>query len=56
MSKIETQDEAAELRGTDVLDDDYKDLELDLVASSRGRKLGWNKYTIDKVTGFNDYD
>jgi hypothetical protein len=36
--------------------DDFKDIKIDMVASSRGQRLGWNKYTVDKVTGFNDCD
>ena len=41
---------------SDVLVDDYKDLKIEMVASSRGKSLGWNEYAIDKVGGFNDYD
>lgn len=41
---------------TDVLVDDYKDMEIDVVPSTREQRLGWNKYAIDKLTGFNDYD
>jgi hypothetical protein len=37
----------------EVLVDDFKDIKIDMVASSRGQRLGWNKYAIDKVTGFN---
>ena len=33
---------------SDVLVDDYKDLKIEMVASSRGKSLGWNR--------FNDYD
>lgn len=60
MKSKQAEDEV-EVRGTedatsDVLVDDYKDLKIDMVASSWGQRLGWNKYAIDKVTGFNDYD
>jgi hypothetical protein len=41
---------------SDVLVDDYKDMQIDMVESSRGKRLGWNKYTVDKVTGFNEND
>lgn len=41
---------------THVLVDDYKDLEIEIMAGSRGKTLGWNKCTIDKRKGFNDYD
>jgi len=41
---------------TDVIVDDYKDMKIDMLASSRGERLGWNKYAVDKFTGFNDYD
>jgi len=55
------EDEELEMRelGLDedeVLVDDFKDMKIDMVASSRGQRLGWNKYTVDKITGFNDYD
>ena len=55
------QDEAIELREsdqveTDVIVDDYKDMKIDMMTSSRGQRLGWNKYTVDKATGFNDYN
>ena len=32
---------------SDVLVDDYKDLKTDMVASSRGKSLGWNRYDYD---------
>ena len=59
--KSKPEEEALEMREsdqveTDVLVDDYKDMKIDMVASSRGQRLGWNKYTVDKVSGFNDYD
>jgi hypothetical protein len=41
---------------TDAIVDDYKDMQIDMVESSRGKRLGWNKYTVDKVTGFNEND
>lgn len=41
---------------TDVIVDDFKDLKIEMLASSRGKRLGWNKYAIDKVGGFNEYD
>ena len=41
---------------TDAIVDDYKDMKIDMVASSRGKRLGWNKYAVDKFTGFNDYE
>ena len=52
------EDEDLEMRelGLDegeVLINDYKDIKIDMVASSRGQRLGWNKYAIDKVTEFN---
>ncbi len=52
------EDEAVENRSaedttSDVLVDDFKDIKIDMVASSRGQRLGWNKCAIDKVTGFN---
>jgi hypothetical protein len=42
------EDETAELRGTedatsDVLVDDYKDLEIDMMAGSREKTLWWMK-------------
>ena len=50
--KSKHEDEELELREfdqteTDVLVDDYKDLKIDMVASSRGKSLGWNKYAYD---------
>ena len=59
--KSKQEEEAIELKEsdqvkTDVIVDDYKDMKIDMMASSRGQRLGWNKYDIDKVTGFNDYD
>jgi len=59
--KSKPEEEALEMREsdqveTDVIMGDYKDMKIDMVASSRGQRLGWNKYTVDKVTGFNEYD
>ena len=59
-SKLEEAEEL-EMRESDqaetaVTVDDYKDLKIDMVASGRGERLGWNKCSADKVTGFNDYD
>jgi len=61
MKSKHEEDEDLEMREsdqveTDVIVDDYKDMKIDMVASSRGQRLGWNKYTVDKVRGFNDYD
>ena len=58
LSKSEEK-EAVEIRGTedttsDVLVDDYKDLEIEMMAGSRAKTLGWNKYAVDKRKGFND--
>lgn len=36
--------------------EDYSDLEIDVVPSSRDQKLGWNKYSVDSTKGWNDYD
>lgn len=49
MSKTETEDEAVELpevdfSKTDVLVDDYKDLEIDIMAGSREKTLWWMKH------------
>lgn len=41
---------------TDVIVDDYKDMKIDMLSSSREQRLGWNKYAFDSVTGFNEYD
>jgi len=59
--KSKHEEEALEMRESDqndtnVIVDDYKDMKIDMVASSRGQRLGWNKYAVDNVTGFNDYD
>ena len=48
MSKTETQDEAVDLRGTedvtsDVLVEDYKDMEIEIMDSSRAKTLWWMK-------------
>jgi hypothetical protein len=48
MSKPE-EEEAVEIRGTedstsDVLVDDYKDLELELITGSREKTLWWMKH------------
>jgi hypothetical protein len=53
------QEEAVEFPEVDfskthVLVDDYKDLEIEMIAGSRGKTLGWNKYAVDKRKGFND--
>ena len=53
MKSKHEEDEDVEMRETeqvetDVLVDDFKDLEIDIVASSRGQKLGWNKYDYDR--------
>ena len=48
MKSKQAEDEAVELREseqveTDVLVDDYKDLEIDIMASSRAKTLWWMK-------------
>jgi hypothetical protein len=60
-AETHNESESLELREfdqveSDVLVDDYKDMQIDMVESSRGKRLGWNKYTVDKVTGFNEND
>ena len=57
-AETHNESESLELREfdqveSDVLVDDYKDMKIDIVASSRGKKLGWNRYAIDKLSGFN---
>jgi hypothetical protein len=52
MSKTETQDNAVDLRGTedatsDVLVDDFKDLEIEMMAGSRAKTLWWMKELED---------
>ena len=49
LKAVEAQDEAVELResdqdDTDVLVDDYKDLELEIMAGSREKTLWWMKH------------
>nr|VFK42379.1 MAG: hypothetical protein BECKSD772F_GA0070984_11212 [Candidatus Kentron sp. SD]VFK48895.1 MAG: hypothetical protein BECKSD772E_GA0070983_11482 [Candidatus Kentron sp. SD]VFK80411.1 MAG: hypothetical protein BECKSD772D_GA0070982_11122 [Candidatus Kentron sp. SD] len=51
---VELQD--AEDNVTDIVVDDYKDLEIETLASSHERRLGWNRYALDKGLGFNEYD
>ena len=51
-AETQNEPESLELREfdqveSDVLVDDY------MVASSRGQRLGWNEYAIDKLSGFN---
>ena len=48
MSKTETEDDAVDLRGTedatsDVLVEDYKDMEIEIMDSSRAKTLWWMK-------------
>ena len=43
-------------RETDIIVDEYKDLPIETVASSREQRLGWNTYLLDKGLGFNEYD
>ena len=50
--KSKQESEELELREfdqveSDVLVDDYKDLKIEMVASSRGKSLGWNRYDYD---------
>ena len=40
----------------DVLVDDYKDMEIELMVGTRENRLAWNKYGFDNITGFNEYD
>ena len=50
--KSKYEEEALEMREfdqveSDVLVDDYKDMKIDMLASSRGKRLGWNRYDCD---------
>ena len=51
-AETHNESESLELREfdqveSDVLVDNYKDMKIDMVASSRGKRLGWNRYDCD---------
>lgn len=53
----DSEDEPAEIYDPKVPQEDYSNIEIDIVIpSSRDQKLGWNKYPIDSTKGWNDYD
>ena len=50
------EDEPVETYDPEDPQEDYSDIEIDILLSSRDQKLGWNNYSIDSPKGWNDYD
>ena len=50
------EDESVETYDPEDPQEDYSDIEIDTIPSSRDQKLGWNNYSIDSTKGWNDYD
>ena len=56
MAKSIEENDPVETYNPEDPQEDYSDIEIDLVPSIRDQKLGWNKYSVDSTKGWNDYD